>query len=61
MGAKKQIRHLSALFEGYNRVKSQSREESQNFLGDDRQRRVSLTIGDLPFCNAASIDMRCQA
>ena len=33
VGAKKQIRHLSALFEEYNRAKSQGREESQNFRG----------------------------
>ena len=33
VGAKKQIRHLSALFEGCNRAKIQSREESQVFRG----------------------------
>ena len=33
VGGKKQIRHLSALFEEDNRAKSWSREESQNFRG----------------------------
>ena len=50
VGAKKRIRHLSALSEENNRAKSQSRRE-RKIPGHDRQRRVKFPIGDLPICD----------